>query len=564
MREMFFWNKSSPGATDLYEINEETKTWYANKDREDNSATFPPSGLTADLACYWAIEFFLPSHTEQLIVQLRALGWDHSRFPDQGGDKPSDWLKHFRGGWSAGGSVNLGYLAPDPPGSLGGLFRKIILPEEMKVASCQMLSLTRAITCIVVCFTPNDHCSDYVNSLLRDKYKTRITPTSNGYSASGVRNEKRAAINNSRSARRDAISRWFSEHLPGSFSESSKPIPTCELLLINRDVPNALTAHYNSRVMGDFYSFLGLDQFWGGWKVVGYPGMAFYDHGSSDDKHTGASYFTWYKDEAIKKNIQGYGEGDDRFGAYAESNLRSFIPKWATTILLKTLEDLLAETRDSLLSTSPSDTRYLVGHLTKLITQSIDLNAIVPELRELPTNKLFAFDGLEAAMDLPCGSGKTIYFSTSIEQAISDKAQRVWEIDAAMRPLLLQCNSLISVSENRVLQKHMRTLGVVTVFATLLSLAIAIISLQTTKPGNSHPLIGEEIRPLQSKKIEATLPVSRNLLLTPPPTPPQPHYYTHKSPTRSHTAPPRPPIRPSPSASPARTIPASARASTPR
>ena len=49
---------------------------YRSRDHEENERSRPPEDESIKLRCFWATEYYLPSHFDGLIASFEKLGWD--------------------------------------------------------------------------------------------------------------------------------------------------------------------------------------------------------------------------------------------------------------------------------------------------------------------------------------------------------------------------------------------------------------------------------------------------------------------------------------------------------
>jgi hypothetical protein len=95
-----FAYRKLPGLFDSPDMKYDLE-WHRGRDKEENEACTPQTNEHIDLLCFWAVEFYLPSHIAGLVSSFVSLGWDHDRAGDD--RNPIGWLQHSRsrtaGGW---------------------------------------------------------------------------------------------------------------------------------------------------------------------------------------------------------------------------------------------------------------------------------------------------------------------------------------------------------------------------------------------------------------------------------------------------------------------------------
>ena len=124
---------------------------YRKMDHKENQRTSPPENEVIDLKCLWAVEFYTPAHTDNLVNSFTKLGWNKEENTADLGN-PITWLYGLRRYHRGNAWMNLGLLIPSNADSqILGRHRRVSLPTSIDYALAGMHSLSPSLMCIVVC-----------------------------------------------------------------------------------------------------------------------------------------------------------------------------------------------------------------------------------------------------------------------------------------------------------------------------------------------------------------------------------------------------------------------------
>ena len=94
------------------------------RDPEENRRTTPPDDEAVGLHCAWAMEFYTPSHMDDLTKNLLRFNRDSS-VSEYDAEHLDTWIKQFHNAAYGGGWANLGTWEPK------GVPRKFIGPSRV-------------------------------------------------------------------------------------------------------------------------------------------------------------------------------------------------------------------------------------------------------------------------------------------------------------------------------------------------------------------------------------------------------------------------------------------------
>ena len=148
-------------------------------DEEDNAKTEPPDDELIDLRCIWAVEFYTPSHVDQLLKGFDELGWDKED-PALKDYSPARWIQQIRETPHGGGWLNLGPIHRTGDRRFFSVGHAAPLPPQVDYALAAMHSITSSITCIVIGFVVNEDNAQQFGETLRRKRQTVLEPRTGG------------------------------------------------------------------------------------------------------------------------------------------------------------------------------------------------------------------------------------------------------------------------------------------------------------------------------------------------------------------------------------------------
>ena len=138
-------------------------------DPDANTRSTPPEDEKIKLVCLWAVEYYSPAYTDDLVTGLRNLGWDE---PDFFSD-PILGLEEMRERHTGGRMTHLGYLIPKESTRFSGPMTRVArLPEWVDYAIADLYTVTPSLNCVVVCFVLEEGSAFRFDRALRANYRT--------------------------------------------------------------------------------------------------------------------------------------------------------------------------------------------------------------------------------------------------------------------------------------------------------------------------------------------------------------------------------------------------------
>ena len=120
-----------------------------------------------DLHCVWGVEFYTPSHVEDLIKCLSMLKSNEDELPWR--NSPGDWVRNNRQYSSGGSWLNLGLIRSDDDERIQPTpYRTAWLPKSVDHALGGVYSITPSLTCVVICFVFEESVREGIDDALRN------------------------------------------------------------------------------------------------------------------------------------------------------------------------------------------------------------------------------------------------------------------------------------------------------------------------------------------------------------------------------------------------------------
>ena len=434
------------------------------RDAKANADSLPEEGTSSELLCLWVIEFYTPSHVQNLISAFENLGWDKD---ESGHSNPVEWLQDLR---SKGGEgwFNLGLLRRlDDNGGIPFIERKIVLPEGIQYAYAHLYSLTSSLTCITVCFVFGDKYVCAYDNTIKQNYNTYFESLSKGYAILDPRSQKQRLIDGIRKEIRQNTAAWFQKHMPGIFSSiSGNPFPTSEFIVLKNSPPLVEAKKEPIKLL----RHLGIDNGLYNWECVDIAGLKFTWPLLRDNQNSFNAVLMIEQSNLDKIDLKQYGESSpETYTYFFNEHMAKLLTRWGCHSLLKTFECKLNQTRDSkVFQPTNSDPLKLLENLRKMVSNSIDIARISPELLASAQNDPFFMAEMPDFKIFQPYKGVSL--SQEIKNNIAVTADKILTIDKAVSELLIQQGNLLSAYENIKLQRSIKRL---TVFILILTVVMA-------------------------------------------------------------------------------------------
>lgn len=431
-------------------------------DPKKNEESSPPEEEEIKLVCLWAVEFYSPAHTDNLIASLQSLGW--KKYKDDDSNNPSLWLDRLKArqqdGW-----MDLGILIPDDAETFIGMNRHTVpLPEHVSYAIATLHAMTPSLNCITVCFV-FDETSEHspataFEEALRSHYHTYGLRIKNGWRIFNPHHQKAERVRAIRTALSGEALRWFTAHFPGLFSSGvlAASLPTCEFI-VTKEAEPFLSEFSGWQSRQAYASILGLDNY-AVWKHQTLPvGIRFPFAAAQDDYHVVVA--------GKKANLLQETANNPETPTIKEkifqlnTTVSVWFSVWALLPLLEGYTRRIIQVRDSsfLRSQEPRGkwATSVLERLEAYMMSSVDISAVTKELgdKESVERMLWSVDDFQSIGD---ASDQDIPLKSFIVDDVSHRAKWIQATDSVLRDQLAQYGSLIGATENVRLQKRISLL----------------------------------------------------------------------------------------------------------
>ena len=463
---------------------DETASMLDNERKYDpasNAETTPPDDECVDLPCMWAVEFYTPSHVNQLVDNLKDLGWDKSNFP--GRESPAAWVRIARQHSQGRQWLNLGTIRsrddkrPWPPRD-----RTAPLPKNVRYARGGLYSFAPSLTCIVVCFVFEDTFRYRVDAALRRYRQTFTRPESSWIHTFDPEMQKSEEVRLLRQDNTRLAAAWFRENLPGVFSSDSLEgrMPTCELMTLRRAEPfpdREKAEHISSGYM----RVLDLEFSLSAWRSKDFPSLkiSLYFWGQELDYH---SVFTAKVDELDDVQLlESYG-GLPGLPTYVDLTYQQMIGKLAIRALLDSYSKRVNELRDAVTVKIRRPSRRKPSHALQVLIDNVaydvDIATVVSDV--IATTEESSRFYRDLASFEPCGGPASEgslaeVFRTSVKRhatSLNLAAQ-------SLRDHLTQFGTLVAAAQGVRTQNQILCLTVIVAFLTVVVAVFAAITFFT-------------------------------------------------------------------------------------
>lgn len=431
-------------------------------DEEENRKTTPGPNQSVDLRCLWAVEYYTPFHTEQLIGALRKLGLDTQSL---GGMSLSlvDWYLKFRShpgtnGWASLGRLTRGNQAPF------GRIRPGPLPPFAQSVELGLFNVAPSVAAITASFALDEVQGGRFEKELRTDRATFFRPIHRGQSIVSPHSQKHKAIEQVRLRLGEETRRWFSEHLPGLFASGQKGVspPVCEFLVLRGAEPFA-----NASLDG-MTGLLEINDSWHAFEADEWAGVRFFPTpmGDRDSKHAVLAA----REETLEPlDKKGYGNDRGSHAAYFDRGMTELMVQWGAIAVLDCFEQRLSLVRDLSVTWTRRNAGRTLGELQALTRESLDLSTVCRDFIGLANEWPAQHPRFRAVTQV--GRSKRERLSDSWGRRIAISARRLLEEDAGIKSLVVQHGNLLTARENLRLQHSVRVLAILTGVVTLLAAA---------------------------------------------------------------------------------------------
>ncbi len=451
-------------------------------DEELNLQTEPPEGELIDLKCLWVIEYYSPSHIDQLLNGLRRLGWTTAPLPTIE-INPSIWIRKCRDDLSSCFSwYNLNPLRKEK--QFASDCQTELLPSPVDEAFAQLICISPSLICIVICFVFNDAYAMSFNKILRSREESRIIGTKREIKQILTPYDiKKSKITQLRKRMQNIAIDFISNFIPGVFSSARhiEHFPTCELLTFHSEY--AYQRLLSQQTKNDLWlRVLDLSPFLC-WESSFLDGLLFFGSSYDDD----ALPYHWKF--VAKGNLSNADKPDNINGdgsvypSDVNISVAGLLSRLGLPVLLSSYEKQVGEVRDSDFFFEKDGRGNILRQLTNMENKVIDTWRIPPILDDLARiceSKTLFEDHVPAFVRVPGASTSETQttLTEELRRNVRDRARRLLRYIELLQGSIDRHVDLNGIRENIKLQNRMLWL---TIFIAVLTIAMLISSTSLPK-----------------------------------------------------------------------------------
>ncbi|MDE0120547.1 MAG: hypothetical protein OXS33_02300 [bacterium] len=444
------------------------------QDPESNTHSTPPPDEKVRLVCLWAMEYYSPTHTGDLITGLRKLGWDD--FFD-----PTLNLIQMREHHSGGSMTSLGHLVRKESRRFPLTMTRIApLPKSVDYAIAHLFSLTPELNCVVVCFVFRKDTATRFDRALRAKHCTEVEREKAGWKFLRPDHQKEREIGRIRQELSNTAMDWFQKHLPGLCASGllDGEMPTCEGITTRVAEPFPPSSEHTKEAF-PYTSIVGIGQYARDFDVwrrrdtptlkMGFPSGLAEDHGL---RHHAIL--------ATKEPLPSWAEHYDQPQegeevAHTHGLVSPWLVMWGVIPILKGYVRLIKDVRDSsaLRDANRSDAAATLKKLRRYVAYNFDMADVASDLllEQVSHNPWARSDPFES-----CNNDKRSLLAFLLKQ-IEPRVAWVQDREKSLRDHIAQIGSLLGTEENIRTQAKMRKMTWWLLTLTVLALLLAGLSL---------------------------------------------------------------------------------------
>lgn len=226
-----------------------------------------PDGEEISVEAIWISEAYPPSYLDGLIDGLDALrvgGHSGSR------ETAAHYVRLYRSGAHAGGSVNLGFFTRRGQGVFGADYVETDLPPRVGRASGWLENVTPSLSVVTIQFEVAVGDRALLDRPLRTEYQTRLRRFRHGWLYVNPDNQRKEAMQAAISELTHECASWVRRHFPGAFAAGLQDgdYPSCVFLTTRQVVPFARPAQFT-----EWLWTAGLDASHEAWNSEDWPGL---------------------------------------------------------------------------------------------------------------------------------------------------------------------------------------------------------------------------------------------------------------------------------------------------
>ena len=429
-----------------------------------NRKSRPPADESITLRCLCAVEFYSPSHLDELEKRFFKLGWaERDMFQPE---DPLSWLSRSRRDGHLGWKT-LGYIVDrrNKDVDLPGLTRIVPLPSGVDHAHAIMGLITPSLGVLAVCFTFNSQRSTVFERALQTDRKPISKKTRTGWRHYLPGSQKYHHLHQIRQDLVELSTGWFRKYLPGLFSSGQLHggVPTCEFLTFRKVTP--IPSPQERGPDAPLYLMM-LGVYWGNdaWIDARNPGVKF---------NLPHSIFFGPPNHCVLTAKES--EIDTGSGHHYEHMLRTILSAVGLLPLLIGYEYRMRKIRDSTAAASVRAKDVATVLKEMAASDSIDMLAVMSELAAGQGSWL-----LRRLIELKpkeIKSQRAESLKQLVHNIVKGSAPRLQEIHRETREQLAQFGSLLGARENILLQRKIKFLTWILIVLAIMSVVPEAISL---------------------------------------------------------------------------------------
>ena len=453
--------------SDIYDQLDEDV--FRSHDAEMNERSSPPPEEHIDIRCIWGIEFYTPSHLDDLASRLQELG-RHNVGPFRTRSDPVLWLHELSRSRYSGGWHPLGpFVENDGSSGSGSAKEKALrLPPHVSYVHGYIAALSPSLVSISLCFRLDESLSTMINASLHEDRTTLQVTTDGGKSFQDPHTQKQNDFDKTRLELQEEIREWFEEYLPGVLVAGNVDIPTCELITAKVARP------YKQRDTNapDWWSYQRIVGFEGGmdsWRMETVDGLRF-----DTPRDSWHSLFVANESDLDALVDDRNGIPREASVGYMDLAMGAMLRAWAILPLMEHL------TREVATTSAPSNDgpEQTLEALKKGMLSRMDIAALSNELADEKQQRMLMY--MEASSQftrlLPFERDEDDTLAKLLCYRITSQAAWLKVTDGAARESAVQYGALLAAVENIRLQKSVKRLtwaltwlGVAAIVATVVA-----------------------------------------------------------------------------------------------
>ena len=201
-----------------------------------NSEGRLPDSEEVGLEAVWISEAYPPSYLDGLVKGLESLGVG-GHFGTR--ETAAQYVRLYRSGAYAGGSVNLGFFTRRGHGVLGADYLETDLPARVERARGWLENVTPSLSVITMQFEIAAGDRALLNGPLRAEYRTRLRRSRHGWVYVDPDTQRREAMRAALGDVTRECASWVRGHFPGAFAAGllDRDYPSCLFMTTRQVIP---------------------------------------------------------------------------------------------------------------------------------------------------------------------------------------------------------------------------------------------------------------------------------------------------------------------------------------